>query len=411
MFLGSGCGSNPYVELSNAIRHDPVSDEGSVPNAEQIEAAQNGKLTCPFTGECSPAVVLVSVATGKGVSRCTGFLIGSNRILTNDHCLKGNPELQKDCSKYVFIHFTDKVNRTCSKIIHRSDSNLTENPDYALIELNEPVQDRSSLKVSKRGFRNHEKASIYRVQMTKDPNSGSFDGIQTRMECEASYRTLMNVNVSSSYVPVMTFGDCSIVNGNSGSPILNSYGEVAAINQGFLSIKNEVFIEQLKHYLLDGSYGQTALGAQTRCMPELVGDEAQACEKVKPILGHFPKDYLKTFNEFSMSILPSIYSRLNWTEFSSGLSNHKSFVTLPKCIGSKDFQNKSFSFTSSLMSYREGFNSKLQGEWRPLFSMGEKQTVFTMVSKMEETNAPQKKPPQIIFESSDAGKVTIPACL
>ncbi len=411
ILMGSGCGSNPYVELSNAVRNDPVADEGSIPNVQQIEAAQNGKLSCPFSGECSPAVALVSVATGKGVNRCTGFLIGPNRILTNDHCLKGNPDLEKDCSKYVFIHFADQLNRTCSKVIHRSNSSRIENPDYALIELNEPLADRTPLKISKRGFRNREKAVIYRVQMTKDASSGSYDGIQTRMECEASYKTLMNVNVNSPFAPVMTFGDCSIMNGNSGSPILNSFGEVAAINQGYLSIKNEVFIEQLKSYLLDGSYGQTALGAQTRCMSELVGEEAKACEKVRPILAQFPQDYLKKFNEFTLSNLPSIFSRLTWTEYASGLKNQRSFVTLPKCIGSKDYQIKHFTFTSSIMSYREGFNSKLQGEWRSLFRMGEKQTVFTMIPLQDESVTPQKKPPMITFESSDAGKVTIPACL
>ena len=408
--IGTGCGSNPYVEMSNAVRNDPVSDEGPKPNAQQIQAAKSGKLECPFDRECEPAVALISVATGKGVSRCTGFLISPNRILTNDHCLKGNSDLAKNCGNYVFAHFNGDVHRTCGKVLYRSDSSKTENPDYAILELSQPVSDREPLKFSRRGFMNNEKAKIYRVQMTQDLKTGSYGGIQTRIECFASYRTLLNANVISSRVPVMTFGDCAIMNGNSGSPILNAYGEVAAINQGFLTVKNDIFADQLKDLLLDGSYGQVALGSQTRCMPELVGLDAKACENHKPILAYYPKDYLKEFGTFSSTALPMIYSKLNWVEYQAPLVHHKSFATLPKCIALKDFQSSRFSFTSSLMSYRQGFNSRLQGEWRSLFTMGEKQTVFSMTSSSIETRDKNKKPAMVTFESADVGKISIAVC-
>lgn len=396
VLLGLGCSPAPLVKSVQSVRKDPTD--------LQIAAAKGGHLDCDFKKECEPAVALVSIATAEGISRCSGFLISDHEMMTNDHCLSSIPDQEEACQGFVFIHFNNDVHRSCKRIVTRSHQSGIASKDYAVIELDSPLKDRKPLRISKRGFVNNEAATIYTVQPSENPKTNTFDGKQIRLNCQASYSTLMNINITSSAESMMTFGDCDIHEGNSGSPIFNDHGEVGAIVQGFLNVKDDSFSDLLKPFLLDGSYGEMAISTQTRCMPELVGAYSNGCIGVKPISALYPQQYMDAFGQFSKKVLPGLSSGVIWEEIKSSKDLLKLFVSAPECITRFEATTTRLSFTSSVMSYRQGINSRLQAEWRALYQEGEKDTLFVI------QKAASSVPTSAHFLSSEFGLITVPVC-
>src|SRR5690606_30794344 len=92
-------------------------------------------------------------------ANCSGFLVAPNVLVTAGHCIRSD----FDCStyKWVFDYKVDHADQTsvtvpqtsvysCKKIIERSLDNATKN-DFAVIELDRAVLDRSPLKFRRRG--------------------------------------------------------------------------------------------------------------------------------------------------------------------------------------------------------------------------------------------------------------------
>ena len=393
---GLGCSPTPAVKTIPAVRKDPTD--------LQINAAKNGHLDCDFRGECEPAVALVSVATGEGISRCSGFLISDHEVLTNDHCLESIDNRAEACQGLVFIHFNNDTHRSCKRVVTRSHQTGIDSKDYAVIELDTPIKDRRPLRVSKRGFSDNEMGTIFSVQPSQNSLTHTYDGKQVKLKCQASYSTLMDVNITSTAEPVMTFGNCAIQEGNSGSPIFNESGEVGALVQGYLNVNDDHFSELLKPFLLDGSFGETAIATQTRCMPELVGVSANSCGEVKPLAALFPRQYMDQFGQFSTKTLPRLTWGLFWNEVKSSKDAEKTFVTSPICVSIFEVLTGRLSFTSTAMSYRQGINMRLKAEWRSLYQDDTKETLFVVQKPLTQ------KPSTADFISTDFGTITVPIC-
>ncbi len=396
-----GCGRNPDVQVEDGIRIDIMPDQ------RQIEAAQNGYLKCDDPNECNPALALISIATPQGLARCSGFLISENRVVTNDHCVDF-PHLEQHCDQYAFIYFNGDVRRTCSKVLFRSRTSGSGSKDYAIIELDHPVLDRKPLRLSNRGFFNHEKATIYRVQMTEDSQSLSYGGVQSKKSCQASYSTMLTMNINDSLAPVMSFGDCPVQKGNSGSPILNANGQVGAILQSYLSLNSDEISNQLKPFLLDETYGDIMLGTQIRCIPALVGSEIAQCKEESKLLALYPEPFLKS-QKFDPQLLPTLKGGDDWREYQ--LLNSEPFVrhyvTVPNCLTAKEVQNDSFSFYAKLLNFRLGITRFLQASWRAAGILGDRQTRFRFVKKNPPVSASLK---EVEMVSADAGSIKIPIC-
>ncbi len=389
---------------------DPVLANGT--RVQAIEATRNaaktGRLQCPYADECNPTVAMISVVTELGLERCSGVLVSENAVMTNDHCVNKSISLQGwetrskglPCKNSVFIHLAgtsklESLNFDCSEIEVRSGETGINSKDFAIIKLDGRVTDRKVSKVSQRGFVDGETASIYRVQMESGV-SGAFDGSQNRLDCQASYATFLYPLLSTMDSPLMTFGDCAIQAGNSGSPIFNRNGEIGAVVQGYLTVKQDPAILQgLGEVMLDPSYGLVAIGTQTQCVPEINPSRSQVCTEILPMTGYHPKDYLSMFKRFDLGVLPKPISGWEWHEFLTGDALKKVFFSKPICTSQK-------SFDSHAMVYQEGMNRLMKGEWRLSPEVSETIKNFSQI---------QGNPVGALsFLNSDLGTITIPTC-
>lgn len=404
IFLLSACGQAPEVQVESGVRQDPI------PNEDQIAAAKNGKLICDRKENCHSAVALVSVATSEGLNRCTGFLIDSDQLLTNSHCLPDGDQYLGNCGNYVFAHFLGDEHRSCKRISKRSKTSDPSYQDYVVMELDRPIFGLNPMRVSKRGFRDLEKATVYRVDMTQDLATQTYDGIQSKVFCQASHSTMLATNVRSSLSPLMTFGDCPVKPGHSGSPILNSNGEAGAINQAFLTPKDDTVTDQIRKFLLDDSFGDLSYGTQVRCVKDLVGDIAWSCSSQEPIRALFPEDFLRERGPFDSKMLPPAPLLAYWSEIPSQTKdwNSSSWVMLPKCISQKEANSSGFRIISLMLSYRLGLTRHLQAEWRVQGRLGDRKTVFVPAVKNPTSRTGTSSELEMV--SQDAGTVKVPVC-
>lgn len=121
-------------------------------NAEQFVV---GGRSLEDTGVCSHE----RFASQPAMASCSGFLVGDNKLVTAGHCVRNI----SDCSSSSWV-FGYKVQHEldsevvidkkdvykCSSIISRELDSVTQN-DYALIELDRVVEDRTPLKFREEG--------------------------------------------------------------------------------------------------------------------------------------------------------------------------------------------------------------------------------------------------------------------
>jgi len=372
-------------QLTNADGTQPVQRDkiaGDVQNSRN--AAEQGNLYCSFSGECNPAVTLISVVTDEGIERCTGFLISDHEVMTNDHCIEKSISLEgwetrrKDipCQNFVFTHFVGSdptgpgMTVGCDSIEIRSGETGIASQDYAIIKLKTKVTDRPPLKLSERGFKDAEKAVLYRVQMQSDGTQSGFSGMQTKLECQASYATYLFPSVTVAQSQLMTFGDCAIQSGNSGSPIFNADGDVSAIVQGYLTAKEDPEVKaELAGDLLDPSYGLVAIGTQVPCMHDVPGINPRGCLSAYEMRAMLPDDYLSHFGSFSTSVLPKADAGHEWREIFPETGVSKTYIEVPSC-------ENDLKFNGIVMPYKKGLNRFMQTEWRAQNAVGEKLASF-----------------------------------
>jgi V8-like Glu-specific endopeptidase len=146
------------------------------------------------------------------VANCSGFLVAKNKIVTAGHCITS----EADCKSNSWV-FDYKVSYSsqgevivdnskvykCKSIISRSLDGSTQN-DYALIELEESVEDRKPLK-----FRTTGKAKVGDSLVV----IGHPTGLPTKIAAGAEIRTIGDVFFTAN---LDTYG------GNSGSAVFNA---------------------------------------------------------------------------------------------------------------------------------------------------------------------------------------------
>ncbi|RZA00093.1 MAG: serine protease, partial [Proteobacteria bacterium] len=172
------------------------------------------------------------------IGQCTGWLIERNLVATNSHCITEEIAKAKDCGPTLAIKFPRRDSKgvdtySCKKLLRKSDisGDALIQPDWAFFEIS--ADEQLPLRISRFGVADETPLRSVRVDPT---GGGSLGGDISEAYCKAVQNSVLNFGFKQNYSPTALAFGCSVMHGNSGSPIFNATtGEVVGIAQAFLT--------------------------------------------------------------------------------------------------------------------------------------------------------------------------------
>ncbi len=243
LFLGIAL----MLSLSACGKHDSVDQSKYPVQVYPSGDASGGKIlfdaataSCKSNDQCPTSVGLltfwVSGEHASSAGMCTSFLIAKDLALTNSHCIpdemRNKSQRPTEQMKIVFpaVGSLPETSVGVDNIISFTDLTgaIGKNPDYAVLKLQQEMNDRDILKMSHDGLPDDFSFRIFSITPTSDH---AVIGELEIKEC----KTMMDSGVQPSYLnkfsPVVSFTECGIRHGNSGSPMIDSKGMVRGIIQ------------------------------------------------------------------------------------------------------------------------------------------------------------------------------------
>jgi hypothetical protein len=200
-----------YSRLNNKV-------PGHSENYIRVEAQGRSQLsftipTGQYEFEKQNALSVFVATTGTGTSQGTAFLVGQDQVLTNKHVLAS----ENECRKFAVALNHKKETVGCKKVLHCSKVH-----DFCLIQMN-PMQNEKLMgeEVQPLSFT---RAIPKNKDMTFIIGNAYGMGIQA-----ASYRGVVDLKADWGHFN-------RAFSGNSGSPLLNEFGEVLGIHYGRIGL-------------------------------------------------------------------------------------------------------------------------------------------------------------------------------
>lgn len=199
------------------------------------EMARNATVSCSGTGECSPSVGLLSIASPDSAGQCSASLIGDDIVVTNSHCIADDlKSTGSSCRDRLWLNFASDSSHPeydsrigCDKVLYSSpETGEPSSPDYAYIKL-QKKSNRPTLRFSRSGFSDQESYFVHKVNPIRFP--GRISGSQTSAPCKAVYGSMMLESFFHSQAKVALLTECEVIKGNSGGPVLAADGTVRGV--------------------------------------------------------------------------------------------------------------------------------------------------------------------------------------
>jgi len=261
------------LSITGCSKSDPTTSnsDSTMPTASLEDAQQmaaQAQVHCSDPSQCSPSVALLVNTTPTSANQCTAFLIASDIAATNAHCIPDDLKTNgASCKGRIALAFPAlgqyaDVRADCNEVISvsQNDEKGGSKPDYAFIRLDQPVQ-RPVLTITHSGFTDGANYTITKI----DPYHGNGipEGYMRQVTCKAIFNSIAAPNSSAPHDPLVALADCVGIPGNSGSPILDSAGNVPGILYWVLTKSS---LKSSDPKLLDGSIADMVRATNYACI-------------------------------------------------------------------------------------------------------------------------------------------------
>lgn len=266
--------SSPVI-VTTSIRPTGAIDVPTTP-VNSDWAPSGVKITCA-SKTCPEGVGVLLYARPNGklaisLQRCTAFLMASDRIVTNGHC-----DFSATHSGFFLLRDRDgaTVVRRVSGVLHKAyTENLRQKgktsgrPDVLVLQLESAIVDLRPLQLDTQAPIVYGTLTAYVINEAAGHEGAEYQ-IEPRACVFRRHEALQPFDPSESPDIFTTF-DCTIIGGNSGSPMLGGNGLVQAVLQaGDDPMTSEAPPE------LNFERHRTAMATSVRCLDFLGGDSSK----------------------------------------------------------------------------------------------------------------------------------------
>ncbi len=278
-----GCGSKtkthyPHSYFGDYSNQPHIIETSTTRSLENLfdDLKHNSTLSCHISGGCQTAAVgkilggstELETESGRkitGIYNCTGFLVDTDIVATNSHCIPAEVKTGRAaCSTRLAFQTISENPILCKEVLSFSQlgTNAATDLDYAFFRLEKPITSVTPLSFHTTGVEENSIAKITRMNPL-----GTYGGSLSEISCPVIRGSILLPSDTSNINSNEVLGDCNIIHGNSGSPTMNTEGKVTGIVKSVLTddkIRSVVLSRLAPHDPFDKSL---AVMTSAACIP------------------------------------------------------------------------------------------------------------------------------------------------
>jgi V8-like Glu-specific endopeptidase len=266
LFLLSSCGEKRAPEFNRKVpevlesRSNPTDLKYSL--KKEIDKFH---ATCMEEEGCLEGVgMIVASETNDYAYRCTGFLMANNIMVTSGHCIPQDLRFKNaNCNGRVYLVLPGTETKEAQTLECESLISFNQEKgslyDYAFFKLAKRTN-RKPIIVNSDDRLNHQLSTIWK----SNPNN-KYEGRIYKTSCQLHQSAINSEFFDGPKTGVINYSGCVTRKGNSGSPVLNTTGEVIGIHQSSLKSTSDLGIV-IKKYVRSRSFFASGTATNFGCL-------------------------------------------------------------------------------------------------------------------------------------------------